>query len=115
MTTVKIREYPMPIAMKGMGRYEVEIAGHVVRKDPVRNDACVAASILAQTLIQTLRNHEKEFVRYEDRVSDDAYVYILLNTNEYTDAFVKAVIESAGTGFQMLEENFPGDFSVDWV
>lgn len=102
----------MPITLKGMGRYEVEISGHVIRKDPVKNDACVAASILAQTLVQTLRNHEKEFINYQDKVSDDAYVYILLNTDEFTDSFVKAVIEQTKTGFRMLEENFPEDFQI---
>lgn len=114
MTRVIIKENPLPLVVKGTGRYEIVISGHVERKDPVKNDACVAASILAQTLVQTLRNHEKEFVQYEDKVCDDAYVYILVNTDEYTDTFVKAVIEQTGTGFQMLKESFPEDFQVEW-
>ena len=115
MTRVTIKEHPMPAILKGFGRYEVEITGHVVRRDPERNDACVAASILAQTLVQTLRNHKKEFREYHDRVMDDAYVYILVSTNEYTDAFVQAVLEQTKTGFMMLKDNFPEDFQVEWV
>ena len=115
MTTVKIREWVMPISIKGIGRYEVEISGHVERKDPVKNDACVAASILAQTLVQTLRDREGQFVHYEDKVSDDAYVYILANTDERTDLFLQHAIECIGTGFRMLETSYPDDFYVDWV
>lgn len=104
----------MPIAVKGIGRYEIEISGHVERKDPVKNDACVAASILAQTLWKTLNDREHDFVHYEDKISDDAYVYILVNTDDRTDQFMKHVIECIGTGYRMLEDFYQEDFSVDW-
>lgn len=112
MTRVMIKEHPIPLILKGFGRYEVEIAGHVVRKDPEKNDACVAASILTQTLVQTLRDHEKDFVEYKDAIKDDAYAYMLICTDEHTDEFVRSLLVYIKTGFQMLEESFPGDFQI---
>lgn len=110
MTTVKIREF----YCNGLGYHDIDVEGHVVRKDPERNDACVAASILSQTLLQTLRNHVPEFCSYRDNIGEDAHVWIMVYTYSESESFVKALFEQAGTGFMMLKDAYPDDFTVDW-
>lgn len=94
--------------------YEIEITGHVMRKDPERNDACVAASMLAQTLVQTLGNHRNDFKYYGDIVDDDAHVYVIVVTNRATEVFARSAIETIYTGFKMLKESFPDDFEIEY-
>lgn len=115
MTTVRIREWPMPMIGKHVGRYEIEIKGHVQRRDPVKNDACVAASMLTQTFIETLRNHEKQFVQYHDKIDDDAYAYVLVNTDGYTDQLMQHMIEFLTNGFHLLKELYPDDFIIEML
>lgn len=109
MTRITIKE-----EKKGAGRvFEVEITGHVRRREPERNDACVAASMLAQTMVQTLREYKDRLQAYEDLVDDDAHVYVIAITNWNTESFVRVVIKTIYTGFKLLKEAFPDDFAIE--
>lgn len=113
MTRVTIKEEYIRSCRLG-NRYEIEITGHVLRREPEKNDACVAASILAQTMVQTFRNHEDKFWFYDDVVDDDAHVYMMVVARRESDGFARSVIETIYTGFKMLKENFPDDFEIEY-
>lgn len=91
-------------------QHSMEISGHVMRPEGVQqNDICVAVSILAQTLIQTLRNHVEMFDTYTDELDPDAYAYVFLECKEEFEGYVSAFFEQTETGLEMLARQFPDD------
>lgn len=105
MTIVMIREK--------RGIHSIRISGHAKRQGYTQeNDVCVAVSILAQTLVQTLRNNSGKFCCYSDKIGDDACVYVSVGCDGRMETFVRAVFESARTGLEMLADMYPEQVRV---
>lgn len=98
------------------GMWDININGHAENPYPdiQGNLLCASVSILAYTLMQTLMDMDiaGDVKRYEYSC-DDGKVRIVVCPKESERWRVKERIRTILTGYQMLEEQFPGIVRVE--
>ena len=97
------------------GIWGIHISGHAENPypDTQGNLLCASISILAYTLMQTVRDLEADggLKRYSE-VCKDGEVQVIAEPEYWSESQLEAKIEVIKTGYELLERQFPGMIRV---
>ncbi|HKM28928.1 MAG TPA: ribosomal-processing cysteine protease Prp [Anaerovoracaceae bacterium] len=92
------------------GKYTINIEGHS-EYNPGNDIVCASCSILTYTLLNALANMDTE--EFDTKEYDGGFVISVKGTRE-TWQEVKTVIETIMLGYELLQEQYPANVSVEW-
>lgn len=93
--------------------YDICVCGHADKVNSGEgNILCAAVSMLAQTMIQMLRDMEsKEIIKHKEQITD-GMVRLICVIEEEHKKYVKGVISTIETGFLLLQEKYAENIVV---